>query len=138
MIKTILVSALVVVAVFGNCGQLRKGNMLVGYYHLTGKDYSAKVIFNGSMSFTSLEHSELSGICKLVKVSEDFEGSINKDGPCEARVSGSDVTVYLSPTLSDGGLVFEGHYTEGRIIGTWRIESFAGAKTLGIFEAVRE
>jgi hypothetical protein len=138
MIKTIVISALVLVAAFGNCGHLRNQNTLVGYYDLKGKDYSGRVIFNGSISFTSLENTDLSGICKVVKVSETFNGTVNKDGPCEGKVSGGKVTIYLSPTLSDGGLVFEGDWSEGRIAGTWRIESFAGAKTLGTFEAARK
>src|SRR6266478_5476116 len=124
--KTIVISALVLLAGFGYCGHSREQSPLVGKYDLQGHDYSGRLIFNGAISLTSLENTELKGLCKVVKVAETFEGTVNKDGPCEGEVSGDKVTLDLAPRLSDGGLVFEGHWSEGRIAGTWRIESMAG------------
>jgi hypothetical protein len=73
-----------------------------------------------------------------VKVAETFEGAVSKDGPCEGKVAGDKVTLDLAPSLSDGGLVLEGHWSVGRIAGTWRIESMVGGKTFGTFEAVKQ
>lgn len=110
---------------------------LIGNYELQGHEYSGQLIFTGAILITSLENSELKGMCKVVKVNEAFEGAVSKDGPCEAKVSGDKITLDLAPSLSDGGLVFEGHWSEGRISGTWRIESVAGGKTFGTFDAVK-
>lgn len=136
--KTIVIFALVLLVGFGQCGHSRDQSSLAGKYNLQGHDYSGRLIFNGAISLTSLDNAELKGICKVVKVAETFEGAVDKDGPCEGKVEGANVTLDLAPSLSDGGLVFEGHWSEGRISGTWRIESMGGGKTFGPFEAVKQ
>jgi hypothetical protein len=136
--KTIVVLMLILLAAFAHCAHSSNGSPLIGRYELQGRDHSGRLIFSGVISLTSLENTELKGICKVVKVEEAFEGAVNKDGPCEGKVSGDRVTLDLAPNLSDGGLVFEGRWSEGHIGGTWRIESMAGGKTFGTFEAVRQ
>lgn len=136
--KTIVISALVLLLGFGNCSHSRDQSPLVGKYDLQGHDYSGRPIFNGVLSLTSFDNSELKGMCKVVKVAETFEGAVNTDGQCEGKVSGDKITLDLAPGLFDGGIVFEGHWSEGRIEGTWRIESMAGGKTFGTFEAVNQ
>jgi len=136
--KIIVVSVLVTLVAFGYCGYSRKQKPLVGNYDLQGHDYSGRLIFNGAISLTYFENTELNGTCKVVKVENTFEGAVNKDGACEGKVSGDKITLNLAPNLSDGGLVFEGHWSESRIAGTWRIESMLGAKTFGTFEAVKQ
>lgn len=136
--KTFVISALVLLVGFGHCGSSRNQIPLVGKYDLQGHDYSGRLIFKGAISLTSFENSEVKGICKVVKVAETFEGAVNKDGPCEGKVAGDKVTLDLAPRLSDGGLVFEGHWSERRIAGTWMIDSMTGGKTLGTFEAVKQ
>ena len=136
--RTIGFLMVVIVVGFGHCSQSREQRPLVGNYDLQGHDYSGKLIFKGAISLTSFENTELNGTCKVVKVENTFEGAVNKDGPCEGKVSGDKITLNLAPGLSDGGLVFEGHWNESRISGSWRIESMLGGKTLGTFEAVKQ
>jgi hypothetical protein len=80
---------------------------------------------------------EVTGGCKVTKVSDAFTGAIEKDGLCEGKILGDKITLDLAPNMSDGGVVYEGQWSEGYITGTWRIESFAGAKTFGKFEATK-
>jgi hypothetical protein len=136
--KTIVILTLVLLGGFGHCGHSRDQSSLIGKYNLQGHDFSGRLIFNGAISLTSLENTDLKGKCKVVKVAETFEGTVKTDGPCEGKVAGDKVTLDLAPTLSDGGLFFEGHWSEGRISGTWMIESMAGGKTIGPFEAVKQ
>jgi hypothetical protein len=136
--KTIVTLTLVLMVGFGQCGHSHDQSSLVGKYDLQGRDYSGTLIFNGAISLTSHQNAELRGTCKVVKVTEAFEGAVNKDGPCEGKVAGDKVTLYLAPNLYDGGLVLEGDWVEGRITGTWMIESMAGGKTFGTFEAVKQ
>ncbi|MGH9931402.1 MAG: hypothetical protein ACREA9_19520 [Pyrinomonadaceae bacterium] len=136
--KTIVILTLVLMVGFGQCGHSRDQSSWVGTYDLQGRDYSGTLIFNGAISIASHQNNELRGMCKVVKVTEAFEGVVNKDGPCEGKVAGDRVTLYLAPNLSDGGLVFEGHWMERRITGTWMIESMAGGRTFGTFEAVKQ
>jgi hypothetical protein len=136
--KTVITIVLVVLLGMGYCDHRRDQNTLLGNYDLQGYDYSGKLIFNGSITFTSFENTELTGTCKVIKVDSGFEGAVNKDGPCAGEVSGDRITLYLSPTLSDGGVDFEGHYTESRLTGTWRIQNVAGGKTFGTFEAIKQ
>lgn len=130
--------SLVILMGFNHCSRSRNQNPLVGKYDLQGHDYSGKLIFHGAISFTSVENDEVKGICKVVKVEQAFRGAVEKDGPCEARVSGDKITIYLSPSLSDAGVVFDGNWNAGNIAGTWRIESLLGGKTYGTFDAKRQ
>ncbi len=53
-------------------------------------------------------------------------------------MDGKAVTVDLAPNLSDGGLILEGQFEDGRITGIWRLEGFVGTPALGKFEAVKK
>lgn len=134
----IVLSSLVMLLAYGACSRSRDHSPLVGKYELQGHEYSGELIFKGAISLTALDNNQVLGNCKIVKVAEAFRGAVDKDGPCEGKVSGSKITLDLAPGLSDGGLVFEGQWTDARIEGTWRIESMAGAKTLGTFEAIKQ
>ena len=136
--KVFLVSVLIMLVGIGSCSHSRNEKPLIGDYDLQGYDYAGKLIFNGAIRFSSLESTEVKGTCKVVKLDNSFEGVVDKDGPCEGRVSGDEITLDLAPTLSDGGLVFDGHWSESRIRGTWRIESLQGGQTFGTFEAAKE
>jgi hypothetical protein len=133
-----IVAALLIFIGFGYCSHVQRQRPLVGNYDLQGRDYSGRVIFKGNISLRSLENNELNGTCKVVKVENTFAGTVDKDGPCEGNVSGANIELNLAPQLSDGGLVFEGHWDEHRIAGTWRIESIGGGRTFGAFEAVKQ
>jgi hypothetical protein len=136
--KIMVCSVLLILIGLGYCSHFRKQDPLVGNYNLQGHDYSGRLIFNGTISMTSFENTELKGTCKVMQVETTFEGAVNKNGPCEGKISDDKIMLNLAPNLSDGGLVFEGNWSEGRIVGTWRIESMLGAKTLGTFEAVKQ
>jgi hypothetical protein len=136
--KIMVVLLLVILVGIGYCGHSRNQKPLVGNYDLQGRDYSGKLIFNGAIRITSFENMELNGTCKVVELDHRFEGAVNKNnGPCEGKVSGDEITLDLAPDLDDGGLVFEGHWNESRITGTWMIESVLGGERLGTFEAVK-
>ena len=114
------------------------GTALLGRYELVGHDNAGRLIFKGVILLTSLDQNGLKGQCKVVKAMEDFEGAVEKDGPCEGSVSGKNVTLDLAPQLADGGLIFEGQFDDGRITGIWMFDTFAGSKPLGKFEAVKK
>lgn len=136
--KAIFVSVVVILVGIGSCSHLPNQKPLIGNYDLQGHDYSGRLIFKGAIRFTSFENMKVSGTCKVMKVDNTFEGAVNKDGVCEGTVSNDQITLDLAPTLSDAGLVFEGHWSERRLTGTWRIESLLGGKTFGTFEAVKQ
>ena len=136
--KIILLSSLLLLLGLSDCHRSPNQSSLIGKYELQGHDYSSKLIFNGAIVLTSLENDEVKGSCKVVKVAETFRGSVNTDGPCEGKVSGNKITLYLAPGLSDAGVELEGHWGNGRITGTWRIDSMTGGRTFGTFEAVKQ
>ncbi|MFY9622208.1 MAG: hypothetical protein WAM70_00305 [Pyrinomonadaceae bacterium] len=136
--KILVLSSLVMWLCFGSCIRSRDHSPLVGKYELQGYEYSGELIFKGAISLTALDNNQVQGNCKVVKTAEAFQGAVDKDGPCEGKVSGSKITLDLAPGFSDGGLVFEGQWTDARIEGTWRIESMAGAKTFGTFQAIKQ
>ncbi len=137
--KMIVLSSLMLLLAFGSCSRSRGHSSLVGKYDLQGHDYAGQLIFKGTISFTDLNNNQVKGNCKVVKVAQTFRGAVDKkDGPCEGEVSGNKITLDLAPGLSDAGLVFEGQWTDARIDGTWRIESFLGGKTFGTFEAIKQ
>lgn len=136
--RMIVLSSLVLLLAFGPCSRSPEHRPLVGKYDLQGHDYAGQLIFKGSISLTDLNSDQVKGHCQVVKVAEAFRGAVDKDGPCEGQISGNKITLDLAPKLSDGGLVFEGQWTDARIEGTWTIESFAGGKTFGTFEALKQ
>ncbi len=136
--KMIVLSSLMLLLAFGSCSRSRGHSPLVGEYDLQGHDYAGQLIFKGAISLTDLNHNQVLGHCKVVKLAQAFRAAVDTDGPCEGKVSGNKITLDLAPGLSDGGLVFEGQWTGTRIEGTWRIESLTGGKTLGTFEALKQ
>ncbi len=61
----------------------------------------------------------------------------DQNGPCEALIEGKGVSFDLAPHMDDAGLLMDGQVNDGRITGTWMLDSFAGSQPLGRFEAMR-
>lgn len=134
--KLLVVCALVMLTTFAQCGRAPV-HPLIGKYDVQGHDFAGKLVFKGAISFTSFAQDTVAGVCKITKVAETFPGAVAKDGLCEGKVSGDKITLDLAPNMSDGGVIFEGQWSDGRIAGNWLIDSFAGARTFGTFEATK-
>lgn len=138
--KAILaISGLIVLLGLTHCNQVNNSHAaMLGRYELVGHDDVGRLIFTGTISLTSVDQSDLKGQCKVVKAIEAFEGSVDKDGPCEGTIAGNKVMLDLAPQLADGGLIFEGQFDNDRITGVWMFDTFAGRKPQGKFEAVKK
>ncbi|HKS10562.1 MAG TPA: hypothetical protein VJS13_13520 [Pyrinomonadaceae bacterium] len=119
---------------FGQCGQPR--NPLVGKYTVEGRNFDGKRIFGGTLSIDTFENGEVKGLCKLVDVDPSL--GFGKDGPWIGEVNGDEIVLDLAPLMDDGGVILEGHWREGRLSGTVRVDSFVGARDVGTFEATRQ
>lgn len=136
--KPLIALVLPLLLTLGWCRCSRNQNPLVGEYKIQGHDFAGKRIFNGTISVKTFANDEVKAVCYVVKVADDFEGTVNNNGPCEGETSDDKISLDLAPSMDDGGVLFEGNWSEGHISGTWSIDSFAGAKTFGTFDAVRQ
>jgi len=125
------------------CAQCRRQSAtgdtrILGNYELVGHDKAGRLIFTGNISFTAFDQMDLKGQCKVVQTASEFEGAVDKDGPCEGTLVDNKITLDLAPQLADGGLIFQGQVHDDRITGIWMIETFAGTEPQGKFEAVKK
>lgn len=140
--KKVIPAVLCILLLMGLCQCTRHPNKpqstLLGRYTLTAHDNSGRLAFTGSISLTSVEQNLLKGQCSIVREPTAPAGLLNQTPRCEALMDGKAVTVDLAPNLSDGGLILEGQFEDGRITGIWRLEGFVGTPPLGKFEAVKK
>ena len=132
-----IVTILLISIVFSGCIGCRayRRSSLEGTYDLQARDDAGNLVFEGTISLTSVSGEEVRGDCKVVKVTESF-GFSKDPGRCEGTRSGDKIFLDLAPGVDDAGVDLEGVWRDGHIEGTWRVRSFAGA-TLGKFKALR-
>ena len=136
--RAVLLLLLGLLVGLGHCGQavIPERNPLLGKYVLQARDYDGKAIFDGTLSIDTFENGRIKGQCTLTNVNANL--GFGKDGPWEGEVSGEEIVLDLAPQLDDAGMTLEGHWREGYISGTVTVESFAGGRHVGTFEAQRQ
>jgi hypothetical protein len=127
--------ALILVMSFTHCG--RQSPML-GLYDVTGHDTSGRLVFMGTISLLSLEQNHLKGKCTIKWEKDARDGALDEDGGCEGLIEGKVISIDTAPSMDHAGMLLDGEFNDGRITGTWRIDSFATSPPLGKFEAMKK
>jgi hypothetical protein len=134
---TVLTLVIMGFAQCNRCPGIRQSPIL-GLYEVAAHDTSGRLIFTGAISLSSLEQNLVKGRCTIKWEKNAPDNFLDEDGGCEGLIEGKVISIDTAPSMDHAGMLLDGEFNDGRITGTWRIDSFATSPPLGKFEAVKK